>query len=335
MDISVIICTHNPREDYLRRTLDALSAQLLPKEQWELLVVDNASSIELRNTLDLSWHVNSRYIREEKLGLTQARMRGIRESNGNLLVFVDDDNVLDPNYLGNSLRIAEERSFLGVFGAGVIEPEFEELPHEKLKPYLAMLALRSEHQPFWSNCPDDMCVPWGAGLVVTRSVADTHLQKVATSPLQMMLDRKGALLTSGGDDAFSWTACLMGLGRGVFPQLKVIHLIGRRRLEPDYLLKIAYGIAYSRTLLSHFYGHPIRPPDDQPTFRTVCQAFFQASISRFFYNGNRWWHNRSIPSFEREMQASQLNGVRDALSYLEKYHGRQTGVAIEATGAFK
>ena len=41
MDFSVIICTHNPRSDYLRRVLDALKAQTLLREQWELLLIDN------------------------------------------------------------------------------------------------------------------------------------------------------------------------------------------------------------------------------------------------------------------------------------------------------
>ena len=99
MEISVIICTRNPREDYLRRTLDALKAQSLPKDQWELLVVDNASDAPLAGRFDLSWHPNARHVREEKVGLTHARLHGIAASQADLLVFVDDDNVLRPDYL--------------------------------------------------------------------------------------------------------------------------------------------------------------------------------------------------------------------------------------------
>ena len=47
MELSVIICTHNPRLDYLGRVLDALREQTLGKEQWELVVVDNASTSSL------------------------------------------------------------------------------------------------------------------------------------------------------------------------------------------------------------------------------------------------------------------------------------------------
>src|ERR1700722_2249773 len=97
--VSVIICSHNPRENYLRRVLDALRAQTLPAQEWELLLVDNASTEPLAGRFDLSWHPNARHVREEKTGLTPARLRGIAEANGELLVFVDDDNVLRSDYL--------------------------------------------------------------------------------------------------------------------------------------------------------------------------------------------------------------------------------------------
>src|SRR5277367_5769846 len=98
-EISVIVCTHNPRADYLRRTLDALREQNFPLNKWELLLIDNASEKPLAEVYDLSWHPQGRHVRELELGLTAARVRGIRESNGGLLVFVDDDNVLAPDYL--------------------------------------------------------------------------------------------------------------------------------------------------------------------------------------------------------------------------------------------
>jgi glycosyltransferase involved in cell wall biosynthesis len=51
--LSVIVCTHNPRQDYLARALAALRDQTLPTNEWELLVVDNASDIHLARTIDL------------------------------------------------------------------------------------------------------------------------------------------------------------------------------------------------------------------------------------------------------------------------------------------
>ena len=44
MKLSVIICTFNPRVDYLERALAALRAQTVPANRWELIAVDNNSS---------------------------------------------------------------------------------------------------------------------------------------------------------------------------------------------------------------------------------------------------------------------------------------------------
>src|ERR1700744_1685237 len=123
-NLSVIIPTHNPRPAYLQRVLEALKAQSLPKEQWELVLVDNASKEPVADRWDLSWHPNGRHVLENELGATQARLRGIRETKGDWLLFVDDDNVLDKDYLREAIKIAESHDSLGVFG-GRIDPEFE------------------------------------------------------------------------------------------------------------------------------------------------------------------------------------------------------------------
>ena len=165
-DTSVILCTHNPRPDYLRRVLDALDAQTLPKENWELLLIDNASKARLADSWGLSWHPRARHIREDELGLTPARLRAIRESCGDLLVFVDDDNVLAPNYLQTARTLFAEHPYLGVIGAGILEPEFEVQPPPEIVPHLAHLALRRVSVPLWSNNPNDhACVPWAPDCV--------------------------------------------------------------------------------------------------------------------------------------------------------------------------
>ncbi len=102
----MIVCTHNPRTDYFDRCVAALMGQTLAPERWELLVVDNVCAPEIASSLDLSWHARARIVREETLGLTPARLRGIQEASAALLVFVDDDNVPAPDYLEVALRVA-------------------------------------------------------------------------------------------------------------------------------------------------------------------------------------------------------------------------------------
>ena len=90
LELSVIVCAHNPRPEYLRRVLPSLEEQTLSVELWEFILVDNASKTALADSVDLSWHPRARHVREAQLGLTAARLAGVSAAAGHVLVFVDD-----------------------------------------------------------------------------------------------------------------------------------------------------------------------------------------------------------------------------------------------------
>jgi glycosyltransferase involved in cell wall biosynthesis len=251
-DMTVIVCAHNPRLDYLHRALAALDAQTLPKDKWELLVIDNASTEALADIVDLSWHARGRHVHEARIGLTPARLRGIAEACGDLLVFVDADNVLTAGYLEEASAIFSEHPNLGAFGAGSLDPEFEVQPPEEIRPHLKWLALRSVSTARWSNNAGDYeSIPWGAGLCVRLPIARQYRQLVERLDMTELLDRRGKDLLSGGDDVFSWVAASVGLGFGVFPQLRVTHLISASRLNRRYLLTLVRGHAFSHGVLRY------------------------------------------------------------------------------------
>ena len=250
MRFSVIVCTHNPRPDYFRRTLESLRAQTLPSDGWELIVVDNGSREGLATLWDLSWHLRSRHVREDEPGLTAARLRGIAEASGELLVFIDDDNVVAPDYLEQVNAIHAMHDYLGVFGAGRLEPEFEVLPAGELQNLLSMLALRTVSRPMWSNNPRDYgSLPWGAGLIVAREVAARYGELLNRLRIHAVLDRRSQRLFSGGDDLFSWTASRLGMGFGIFPELRIRHLISAPRLTRGYFLRLIHDHAFSNAVM--------------------------------------------------------------------------------------
>jgi len=250
--VSVILCTHNPRPEYLSRVLASLRAQTLPAEQWEFLLVDNACRQPLAETWDISWHSCGRHFREEELGLTPARLHGIRESSGDLLVFVDDDNVLAPDFLEQATAISARCPVLGVFGAGILRPEFDIQPPRELCPFLGLLALRNAPSALWSNnVRDAQSIPWGAGLCVTRCVANFYQEFVEDLGITAVLDRRGERLFSGGDDVFSRVAAKVDLSFGVFPELRITHLISAVRLHQRYLLRLIHDHALSHRVLDY------------------------------------------------------------------------------------
>ena len=257
--LSVIICAHNPRLNYLRRVLDALRAQTLPLEQWELLLVDNASREPLASRVDLSWHPLASHIHESALGLTPARLRGMSAARAPVLVFVDDDNVLQREYLTRARSIADETPNLGAWG-GNIRPEFESPPPEWTRPYWKFLANREVPQDCVarSRAYDPASTPFGAGMCVRREVAERYREQLLKSPLRRSLDRKGQSLASAGDIDLALTACEMGMDAGVFARLELIHLIPPERLTEDYLLRLCRSLAMSSLLLRLIRDIPVR-----------------------------------------------------------------------------
>lgn len=251
-EISVITCSHNPRPDYLELVLDALRKQTLAKSGWEYLLIDNSSQVPIEARVDLSWHSNARHIREEKLGLTHARLRGIREAAGDLLVFVDDDNVLDSDYLEQVVGVAGDWPRLGAWG-GQIRPGFESEPPDWTRQYWSRLVIREFDSDRWSNQPlVEDTMPCGAGMCVRKAVADHYFELHASGKRKIVIDRVGNSLISGGDTDLAMCACDVGLGVGLFTSLKLIHLISSTRLTEDYLVRLVEGLAYSSIVLKSF-----------------------------------------------------------------------------------
>jgi glycosyltransferase involved in cell wall biosynthesis len=297
---SVVICTHNPRVDYLLRVLDALKAQTLPKAEWELLLIDNSSKEPLAQTWDLSWHPQGRHIREEALGLTHARLCGMANSKGQYLVFVDDDNVLDPDYLEKCSEIARKHPNLGSWG-GSLRGEFEVEPPASFRPYLIGYAVSEITQDYWGNQRDPQRPVYGAGMCVRREVVDVYRSSVAHDPLRLSLDRSGDNLTAGGDLDLAWTGLDLGFGLGYFHELRITHLISKSRLTESYLVKLFAGFSGCNLILNAI--HPAQRLVPPPTFGRRLRSL-KSYLLGGTLNRRIWWESRKTVRSARKLLAS-------------------------------
>ena len=102
MKLSIIICTYN-RAKYIRPLLDSIVANDLPKQDYEIILVDNNCTDNTRDICSTfaSDHadVMFRYTIEPEQGLSAARNKGIKEATGDILVYIDDDAIVDTWYL--------------------------------------------------------------------------------------------------------------------------------------------------------------------------------------------------------------------------------------------
>jgi glycosyltransferase involved in cell wall biosynthesis len=295
--VSVVICSHNPRPDHIAEALAALAAQTLPYWDWELLLIDNASSIALAGLYDLSWHANARHIREDRLGVTHARMRGMREAKADLLVFVDDDNVPDSRYLSNAVEAFNADPVLGAAGGKLI-PRYETKP----PPWFAHLGISLACCDYGDELIE-MTWPQGdareraypaqapvtAGLAIRRKAWTAYLEDAQPDPVRVALGRRGRELTSGEDNDI--VMCLLGRGwkLAYLPQLRLDHLIPAHRLSPQYLERYAYSSSKTWVQVLDIHGIcPWRAISDWTGPLRKVRAYMRFRAWRTVENRIRW-----------------------------------------------
>jgi GT2 family glycosyltransferase len=105
LSATVIVPTYN-RPDALARTLDALLAMDFPRELFEIVVVDTGNSgLGAEQVADAR---GARYLRQSDVGVAAARNRGAEIATRELLLFVDDDIVVDESNLRRHEAIQRE-----------------------------------------------------------------------------------------------------------------------------------------------------------------------------------------------------------------------------------
>lgn len=261
--LSVCLCTHNPDPAILGQVLESLRAQVLDRELWELILVDNASEPPMASRVDLSPWSHAKVLGEPRLGLLWARGRAIEEARGEILIFVDDDNILSKYYLAAALEAMHRHPEVGVAG-GANCGRFEKPPPNWTQRFLPSLAVR--------DCGVESIIdifplrhrkwfPCGAGMVVRRTLATQWFQEVVAGPEPGRLGRMGEELSSGEDLALVCHVLESGLALAYFPQLRLDHVIPPRRLTVSYLARLARQSCRSNLplLLAHGLRRMLRP----------------------------------------------------------------------------
>lgn len=96
--VTVIVASHNG-ERFLREALESLFAQDF--ESFEVVFVDDGST---DRTGEIATSFPLRYVHQQNMGLPAARNAGLAKAEGELIAFLDDDDVLPPTKLGIQSR---------------------------------------------------------------------------------------------------------------------------------------------------------------------------------------------------------------------------------------
>jgi glycosyltransferase involved in cell wall biosynthesis len=117
--VSVVVPTYN-RADLLKRCIESLIAQNFPKDRFEIVIVDDGST---DNTSDVVKKLQEeislpviKYFRQENKGPGAVRNLGIKNSQGPIIAFTEDDVIVDKNWIKAALPYFKQPDVAGVDG---------------------------------------------------------------------------------------------------------------------------------------------------------------------------------------------------------------------------
>ena len=239
LKVTVAIPTYN-RADFLRQTLAGLVAQQFPRDHFEILVLDNNSTDHTRAVVAefASAHPAPRYLLETQQGLDYARNRAVAEARGDIIVFGDDDILVQPDWLAHLAvpLLADTAQRIGAVGGEVI-PVFPNGLPDWVAEWHAPLAFRPDLGPL-----PPQHSPMGANLAFPRRIF-TQLGLFHTA-----LDRAAGNYFSGGDSEMIRRVRAAGHEVWFAPSAAVKHQMPASRTTFRYASRHAFDSARSRVI---------------------------------------------------------------------------------------
>jgi glycosyltransferase involved in cell wall biosynthesis len=259
--IDVCLCTHNPRLEIFTKVLASIQNQTVGSDTFRFLIVDNASSPPLDESLLARFTKQgmlARMVREPKPGIARARLRAILETKGEWLVFVDDDNELMPNYIAEGMKFASMHEDLGCFGGKLLlAPDL--CPATWVKPFLPYLAIKDigEEPLFGKSTSWGAWEPPTAGAFIRRSVLALYKQRADNDEKLFKLGRTGKNnLSSCEDSLIMRGAFSIGLANAYSPKMVLHHHLDAKRFNLNYLIRLMYAYGVSHVVLESLLSGP-------------------------------------------------------------------------------
>jgi glycosyltransferase involved in cell wall biosynthesis len=288
MKVTVAMCTYNPVEDTIVRALDAIVTQLGDAPSADFILVDNNSAPPLAERQYLKAYP-IRLIQEPRPGLTAAREAVISNAQGDVIVFVDDDNILGQNYLATVVKEFSADPQIGLLGGSII-PEYETEPPSWFGEFESWLAvrryapeLRVETSALPETAPYTKYFPVGAGFAVRCELALAYQEDCART--MRIEGRRGGVLSSGEDLDLGLFTLLQGSKLVVTGALSLTHVIAPGRVRGAYLQRLAAGNVRSSLELerkwSARFGHSIYPMFSMSVVNLVVRTVTTGALGVF------------------------------------------------------
>ena len=247
--LSLIIPTHN-RSERLIAALESVIRQDLPAADWECVVVSNNSTDDtVARFGDFAARypgLNLRLVTEDGPGVSYARNRGIAETSAPLLVFIDDDERINPGFLRAYADFFDAHPDAVVAGGRIIAEYVTGRPAWLSKytemPIANPMDFGDAVRPFPAGR-----VPGGGNMAFRRSAA---LRYGGFDP---SLGRVGRMLIGGEENDFFERLMRGGETCWYVPGAVMWHIIPPEKLTESYFRRLCYNVGVSQRLRAGRY----------------------------------------------------------------------------------
>lgn len=246
--ISIVICCYNS-ELRIPKVLTCLQNQKFKYQiDWEVLVVDNASTDRTGAVARECWtlpDVKLRVVNEPNPGISHARRRGFEDAHFEIISFVDDDNWVEDEWVRKVYDTMYSDSEIAILG-GNGTAAFDEDPPAWFSSFERSYAVG----PQGSSSGERTTSLYGAGLNIRKSTWD-NLQENGFK--FQLTGRKGNLISSGEDSELCLAVILSGQKLFYRSDLTFYHFMPSGRLTWEYLVKLTGSFSRAETILE-VYG---------------------------------------------------------------------------------
>ena len=299
--VSVIVGTRN-RAQYLAACLNSLAQQNC-WTPYEVLVVDNASTDETPQIIAAWCSKDSRFrtVREPSVGLSAAKNAGVTLARGRLLLFTDDDVIVEPGWIRSYVDFFGRHNDDSIIAGGPIVP----VPHDLggwprwfdscAVPDLALLDY-SEERPLGRYE-----YVWGANMAVPAE----HFRRFGN--WDETVGRRGEARGTYEDAEYQDRLRANGATIWFCPSARLRHRVPRRDIAPATLLRTAYVRGrnqFWRDLLESRNG--VAPAARNDYVRSLGLLLARLGTLAFWSLVLQWFRNAGV--FARAHRAAWSSG---------------------------
>lgn len=204
MKVSIVIPTHN-RLEKLRETVEKLRLQDFPKEDYEIIVVDDGSNPPVKFEEDFTVLPSVKIVRLEGEERSVARNMGAKNAHGELVIFIDDDIFTQPDFIEKHWQAHQDFSDLLAIGEILLPEDSQDTPFGRFRQRL-----------------EKDGIPRKRGLVAEKNFCAAGNASIKRD-LFLQLDGFDTTLTSAEDQDFALRHTAQGGQIAFLPEASVIH----------------------------------------------------------------------------------------------------------------